>query len=67
MELISILLLVKNLLLSNPEITIGCIIGIYEAIVRRKATEKDISIISKIVKFLNFILPNLKKGGGFHV
>lgn len=40
------------------------LLGFVELLVRLTPTEKDNSILNMIIKFLNVILPNLKKGGG---
>ena len=40
------------------------LLGFVELLVRLTPTEKDNSILNMIIKFLNIILPNLKKGGG---
>ena len=45
---------------------IALLILIGEAIVSITPSEKDNSILLKIKKVLNFVIPNLKKGGGKH-
>jgi len=37
-----------------------------EAITNITPSEKDNSILLKIKKIINFVIPNLKKGGGKH-
>ena len=41
-------------------------IGLYEIIARKKPTEKDISILSNVMKVISVVLPNKKKAGGTH-
>jgi hypothetical protein len=48
---------------TNPEIiTLGAV-AIFEAIVRRKATEKDYSIINLIKRIIDALIKNRKKPG----
>lgn len=37
-----------------------------EAIVRITPTDKDNSLLEKVKELFDFLLPNLKKGGGVH-
>ena len=43
---------------------LAAVIGLAEVIVRLTPSEKDNSILKKIIDVLLFFLPNLKKGGG---
>lgn len=48
----------------NPEaVTFGGI-ALFELIARRKATQKDYSIINKIKLVIDFIIANKRKQGG---
>lgn len=43
------------------------LLAFVELLVRLTPTEKDNSILNMIIKFLNVLIPNLKKGGGTFV
>ena len=42
------------------------LIGVFEIIVRLTPTDKDTSILAKIVWVINKLIPNNKKRGGTH-
>lgn len=41
-------------------------LGIYELTCRLVPTVKNISVLSMAMKVISILVPNLKKGGGFH-
>lgn len=45
---------------------IGGLIALAEVVVKLTPTEKDNSILKKIIDILFFFIPNLKSGGGTH-
>ena len=45
---------------------IFAVLGVAEIIVRLTPTTKDDSILSFIVKIVNFLIPNFRKSGGKH-
>lgn len=51
---------------STLYLVIGIVLGLYEVAVRYIPTVKDISVLSYVMKFLQAIAPNKKKGGGVH-
>lgn len=50
----------------NWPIVLTAVLVFAEAIVKITPSEKDNSILNFIKKVLDFILPNLRKGGGKH-
>jgi hypothetical protein len=54
----------SEILLENWGPLLLAFLGFIELIVRLTPSEKDNSILNMIIKFLNIIIPNLKKGGG---
>jgi hypothetical protein len=48
----------------NPAAVTTGAIALFELIARRKATEKDYSIINKIKLVIDFIIANKRKKGG---
>jgi len=50
----------------NWQVVVLALIGLAEVIVKLTPTEKDNSILKKILDLLFFFIPNLKKGGGTH-
>lgn len=51
---------------SNWQWLIPAFLGLVEIVVRLTPTDKDDSILNKIKELFDFILPNIKKGGGVH-
>lgn len=47
-------------------LVVGIVLGLYEVAVRYVPTVKDLSVLSYVMKFLQAIVPNKKKGGGTH-
>ena len=48
----------------NPAAVTTGAVALFELIVRRKATQKDYSIINKIKLVIDFIISNKRKQGG---
>jgi hypothetical protein len=48
----------------NPAAVTTGAVALFELIARRKATEKDYSIINKIKLVIDFIIANKRKKGG---
>lgn len=40
------------------------LLGFYDVVARLTPTEKDNTVVSFLTNLLNYIIPNLKKGGG---
>lgn len=51
---------------ANWEWLVPALFILLEAVVRITPTEKDNSLLEKVKELFDFILPNLKKGGGKH-
>jgi len=56
-----------DLIILNWEVVIFGLFGFAEVIVRLTPSEKDNSILNFLKKMFEFILPNLKVGGGKHI
>jgi len=46
---------------NNPSIYIGILFTLFELFVRLRPTNKNLSILAKITKLINFVVPNYTK------
>lgn len=53
-----------DLLKENWMVVLAGLLGFVDIIVRLTPTEKDNSILNKLYKILDFLIPNFKAGGG---
>jgi hypothetical protein len=46
---------------NNPSIYLGILFTLFELFVRLRPTSKNLSILAKITKLINFVVPNYSK------